>query len=48
MIHTLDKLWFKALGKVYHWTNRQGRAYCLRQKQRRFRRLMEAQNPHLN
>ena len=48
MIHQIDKLWFKALGKVHRWTIRQGRAHCLRQKQRRFKRLMKAQNPHLN
>jgi hypothetical protein len=36
----MDRLWFKALGKVHRWTIRQGQAHCLRQKQRRFKRLM--------
>ena len=48
MIHQIDKLWFKALGQVHRWTIRQGRAHCLRQKQRRFKRLMQAQNPQNN
>ena len=48
MIHQIDRIWFKVIGKVHRWTIRQGQAHCLRQKQRRFKRLMKAQNPHLN
>lgn len=48
MIRALDKHWFRMLGKVHRWTIRKGQAHCLREKQRRFRRLMANQNPHLN
>ena len=48
MIHQIDKLWFKALGKVHRWTIRQGQAHCRRQKLRRFKRLMKSQNPQNN
>jgi hypothetical protein len=48
MIHKLDKLWFRTLGKVHRWTLRKGKAHCQREKLRRFRRLMENQNCHLN
>jgi hypothetical protein len=48
MIHQIDKMWFKAIGKVHRWTIRQGLAHCRRRKLRRFNRLMKAQNPHLN
>ena len=48
ILRKLDRLWFRALGKVHRWTIRQGQAHCRRQKQRRFQRLMKSQNPHLN
>ena len=48
MIHQIDRMWFKALGKVHRWTIRQAQAHCRRQKLRRFHRLMKAQKPHLN
>ena len=52
MIHRIDKFWFRALGKVNHWTIRQAHAHCRRERERRFRRLMaklnSGQNSHLN
>jgi hypothetical protein len=48
MIRTLDKLWLRLLGVVHRWTIRQADAHCRREKQHRFRRLMQWQNHHLN
>ena len=48
MIHKIDTLWFLALQKFNRWTIRKGQAHCLRQKERRFQRLMKSQNPNLN
>jgi len=48
MIRQLDKLWFRLLGVLYRWALRRGQAHCLREKVRRFRRLMEWQKDHLN
>lgn len=48
MIHTLDRLWFRALGKVHCWTVLQGQAHCQRETLRRFHRIMAGQKPHLN
>ena len=48
MIHKIDTMWAKAIGKVQRWTIRQAQAHCQRQKQRRFERFMKAQNPERN
>ena len=48
MIRKLDKLWFRVLGVVHRWTIRQADAHCRREKERRFQRLMQWQNHHLN
>ena len=48
MIRKLDKSWFRLLGVIHRWTIRCAQAHCRREKERRFRRLMEWQNQHLN
>jgi len=48
MIHKIDTLWFRALGKVHRWTIRQGQAHCRREKLRRFKRHLAFQKTHLN
>jgi len=48
MIRKLDTLWFRVLGVVHRWTIRQADAHCRREKERRFQRLMQRQNHHLN
>ena len=48
MIRKLDKWWFHLLGLTYRWIIRQVTAHYRREKQRRLRALMAAQNQHLN
>ena len=48
MIRTLDKLWFRLLQAIYRWMVRRAEAHCRREKERRFRRLMSAQNTWKN
>jgi hypothetical protein len=48
MIRSIDKRWFRLLGKVHRWTLRKGKAHCQREKMRRFRHFLNSQNPRLN
>ena len=48
MLRQIDKLWFELLRATYRWLVRRAEAHCRREKHRRFKRLMEWQNNHLN
>ena len=48
MIRKFDKLWFRLLGKFYHWILRRAEAHYRREKMRRFWRHLAWQKAHLN
>jgi hypothetical protein len=48
MIQKIDRLWFEFLRAMYRWMVRRAEAHSRREKQRRFRRLMSAQNTWKN
>jgi len=48
MIRNLDKLWFRLVGVLFHWSLRRGHAHCRREKMRRFQRHLAWQKAHLN